>query len=60
MQRNTVQNFRARLRKRGYRNIKIKRCFVDGEELYLVKAMEPLGFYEVKVGLDLVSMYNWR
>lgn len=64
-QSNALLRFRARLRSRGYTEIKIKRCSVDGFELasghvlYQVTCKEPLCGWSVCIYASEPQMDNW-
>jgi len=57
-----VRAFRKRLKHRGYIDIEITRVpDEDGEEgndMYLVKAREPLAAVQVEVEMDLLDMHH--
>lgn len=56
-QSNVVMSFRKRLRKRGYRDIRILN-YRPGR--YLVFALEPLSGMGVQRDMDEQDMYEWR
>jgi len=61
MQNINIMSFRKRLKKRGYKEIKIKRSCpkmkIDGDYLYTVSAIEPLTKMCVKADYTVLGMY---
>lgn len=53
-----VMAFRKRLKKRGYRDVSIRRLKDEEKEIYLVTAVEPLGDTLISSKYGIMKMYH--